>query len=104
MPTHDFVAEDGTSLGSGGTLSNTLKQPGAQSLSGSVTRASTNYNLKVAWLDESDTEIEVESIASAVGGGTQTTFDKTARSPYATLKVVDDGSSSGAVDLVAHFR
>jgi hypothetical protein len=104
MPTNDFASENSTALGSGNTLSNTLKQPGADSLSGSVTRASTKYDLTIDWLDASGSVIESESIASDVSSGTQTTFDKPARSPFATVKVADAGSGSGKVDLVAHFR
>lgn len=104
MPTFDKAFENDTALGSGKTLKNTLKQPGADKLSGSVTRDSNNYNLKIDWLDDSGNTIETESVATGVSSGTQTTFDKPARSPYATIKVADSGGGSGTVDLVAHFR
>lgn len=104
MPSNDTAFESGTALGSGETASHTLKQPGADSLSGSVTRASTAYDLTVTWLDESGTEIETESLASDVAGGTQTTFDVVARSPYVTVTVADAGTGSGTYDLVAHLR
>lgn len=104
MPTYDAAYENGTSLGSGNSLDNTLHQPGAESLSGSVTRASTSYDVDAIWQDESGNDIETESLASGVAAGTQTTFDVPARAPNVKLQVSDAGSGSGAVDLVAHLR
>lgn len=104
MPTGDTVFKSGASLGSGETDNHILKQPGADKLSGSVTRKSTNYNVDIVWQDGDGNDIETESVASGVGGGTQTTFDVTARSPYAKLQIGDDGSGSGTYDLTAHFR
>lgn len=104
MPTGDTVFKSGESLGSGETDTHTLKQPGADKLSGSLTRDSTAYNIDVTWQDSDGNDLETESLASSVSGGTQTTFDVVARSPYAVLKVDDDGSGSGSYDLTAHFR
>lgn len=104
MPTNDTEFQNGTALGSGETDEYTLKQPGAGNLSGSVTRATTAYDLDVVWQDNSGTDIETESIASGVAGGTQTTFDVAARSPYAKIQVSDSGAGSGSYDLVAHLR
>lgn len=104
MPTNDFVSQNDTALGSGETDSHELQQPGAQKLSGSVTRETTAYDLDVVWQAEDGTDIETESIASNVSGGTQTTFDVVARSPRAKLQIKDSGTGAGAYDLVAHFR
>lgn len=104
MPTGDTVTTTGESLGSGETNDHSLAQSGADQLSGVVTRDSTSYDIDVVWQDRDGTDIETESIASGVGGGSQTTFDLPARSPYATLQVSDAGSSSGSYDLVAHLR
>jgi len=83
MPAGNTEFQDDTSLGSGETDS---------------------YTLNVVWLDDDDTEIETESIASGVAGGTQTTFDVPARSPNAKIEVTDAGAGSGAYDLTAHLR
>lgn len=105
MPTNDTVFESGTTLGSGETDEHTLQQPGAESLSGSITRASSSYDLNVIWQDGDGNDIETEAIASGVSGGTQTTFDVAARSPYAKLQIVDAATvGAGDYDLVAHFR
>lgn len=98
------VIENSTSLSSGGTVTNSLQNAKADSLSGVVTRASTNYNVDIDWKDGNGNVIQTESIASGAGGGSQTTFDVPARSAYADLKVSDDGSSSGAVNLVARLH
>lgn len=104
MPTGATHYENDTALGSGEDDKHTLKQPGAAQLSGSVTRQSTSYDLNVIWLDTDETEIETESVASGVAGGTQTTFDVPARSPRAAVQIVDAGAGTGAYDLVAHLR
>lgn len=102
---NDTAFENGTALGSGGNISNSLGVPGAESLSGVVTRATTSYDLDIEWLDGAGGNvIQTESIASGTAGGTQTTFDVPARSPYCNVVVSDAGAGSGAVDLTAHLR
>jgi len=104
MPPGDTVAKQSESLGSGETDDHPLKQPGAEQLSGAVTRDNTTYNVDVVWQDADGNDIETESLASAVAAGTQTTFDVPARSPKAKLQIDDDGSGSGQYDLIAHLR
>lgn len=104
MPSGAHKADTGVSIGSGETETVKLRQPGAQKLSGSVTRSSTSYDVDVDWLDENDNVVESESIASGVAAGDQTTFDEPARSPRANLKISDAGSGSGDADYTAHLR
>jgi hypothetical protein len=97
--------ENGTSLSSGSTLSTSLSQAGARKLSGIVTRATTSYDIQINWLDSAGGNVvQTESIASGVAGGTQTTFDVPARSPYAQVQVIDAGSGSGEVNGSYHLR
>jgi hypothetical protein len=104
MPSGQTVFKSSQGLGSGETNESRLKQPGADSVSGVVTRSTTSYNINLRWLDETNTVVETEAVASAVAGGTQTTFDVPARGPYVEIQVEDDGAGSGSFDLVGHLR
>lgn len=66
-------------------------------VSGLVERATTNYDVNLIWLDEQGNELVTESIASGVSAGTQTSFDKAARSHRCVVEVADAGSGSGDV-------
>ena len=101
----DKEFENGTVLPSGNTLTTPLSQVGAQKLSGIVTRDATSYDVEVAWLDaDSGDVVIIESIASGVASGDQTTFDIPARSPYAEVRVVDSGGGDGLVTASYHLR
>lgn len=101
---YENAFENGTSLGSGETISRNLEAQAGESITGKVKRASTSYNVNIEWLDDSGNVLFTESVASAVSGGDTTTFSVTARSPHANFKVSDDGSSSGEVTLCLIFR
>jgi hypothetical protein len=96
--------ENGTGLASGASISNSLGVPGAESVSGVVTRASTSYDVDLEWTDGAGTVIQTESIVAAAGGGVQTTFDVPARAENCNVVVSDAGGASGAVDLTVHMR
>jgi hypothetical protein len=51
MPTGDTIAKQGEAFGSGETDNHALKQPGADDLSGSVTRDSMSYDVKLQIID-----------------------------------------------------
>jgi methylase of polypeptide subunit release factors len=45
-----------------------------------------------------------ETVAADVTAGTSTDYDLLARTPFAQLRVVDAGTGSGAVTLIAYLR
>lgn len=107
MPSGQTVFKSAQGLGSGETDESKLKQPGADRVSGVVTRNNTSYNVNLRWLDGTNSltpVVETETVASGVAAGTQTTFDVPARGPYVEIQIADDGGGSGTFNLVAHLR
>jgi hypothetical protein len=100
----DTAYEKGTSVGSGGSTSASLKNRGAEALSGGVTRATTSYDVDVEWKDDDGNVRFTESVASGATAGTLTTLDLPARAPRVNVVVSDAGSGSGAVDATYHLR
>lgn len=73
------------------------------SVSGVVTRDSTNYDVDLVWQDSEGNDIITESVASGVTAGNNTSFDVAARSSRCKVKVSDANSGSGDVDGVANM-
>jgi len=72
-------------------------------VSGVVDRPTTSYDVDLIWLNEAGNELNTESAASGVAGGTQTTFDVAARSHRCKVVVSDAGSGSGDVTASARI-
>jgi len=107
MPSGQTIIKSSQGLGSGETDESKLKQPGADRVSGIVTRNNTSYNVYLRWLDGTNSltpVVQKETVATGVAGGTQTTFDVPARGPYVEIQIEDNGAGSGSFDLVGHLR
>lgn len=104
LPHNDEAHENSTALASDGTVTNSLAAPGADTLRGRIVRSSTSYDVTVAWEDANGNTLFTDSIASGVAGGTETTINEPAVSPYCTVTVSDAGSGSGAVTETLHLR
>lgn len=103
--TDDHAVENGTSLASGGTLSNALSKRGAERLVGRVVRATTSYDVKLDVLDSAGgTTLFTIDIATGVAAGTETAIDERVESPHVQVRVVDAGGGSGAVTASLHLR
>lgn len=101
MTTGDTAVNTGVSLGSGGSETFELTQPGAESVSGYVDRGS-GFNLDIVWLDDDGNDGPTESVASGATG--VTTFDVPARAAKCRIEVSDSASVSGTFDHALHMR
>lgn len=101
----DVAAENATALASGESLATELAALGAKRLVGTVVRETSNYTLEVDWLESvGGSVLFTETVAANVTAGTSTDYDLLARSPFAQLRVLDAGTGSGAVTLIAYLR
>jgi hypothetical protein len=101
---NDWAAEQGTSVAAGGSTSKALAAQGAEDIRLRVSRATTSYDVYVDWEDSAGNVIWTESVATGVAGGAETLQTIPASTPYATVRVADAGSSSGAVTATYNMR
>jgi hypothetical protein len=101
---NDWAIEDGTALASGATTEQPLAAEGAEDIRLRISRATTSYDVEIDWEDDTGTVIWTESVATGVAGGTETKDTIPASTPYATVRVADAGSSSGAVTATYNMR
>lgn len=99
---HDtWMAQDVTVSGST-SQSKTLKARGSNTVSGVVTRSS-NFNVKLEWLDPDDNTVNTQTVVSA-SSGTQT-FTEDAHGDFVKIVVEDAGTADSATaDVNAKLR